>query len=252
MKIYNNDRFEKLPAAVFIDIDDTLYSYSAAHSKALAAVRDLVSQQFEIAGKNFDQVFDAARAAVKTSLRDSPSSRNRLLYFQQMFELIGVGSSPLEALNCEQTYWNTLLSEAILFPGVREFLDELRLNGVPVIALTNLTAQIQFRKLVYFDLHECFNYIVTSEQVGCEKPVPKIFDSALSRVQSNGKDVWMVGDDYKCDIEGAKRAINAVTIWKKSIAFLDYTDRAAADAEFKEFDEITKLVRVLANGGKEK
>ena len=41
MRVIHKDRFEKLPSAVFIDIDDTLYPYEAAHTKAMAIVSKL-------------------------------------------------------------------------------------------------------------------------------------------------------------------------------------------------------------------
>jgi HAD superfamily hydrolase (TIGR01549 family) len=248
MRVIKKDRFQKMPSAVFIDIDDTLYSYETAHIKAIVAVKNLVANKFEIAGKNFEEVFAAARADVKQCLEGAPSGRNRLLYFQKMFELIGVGSSPLDALNCEQTYWNTLMSESSLFPGVEEFLDELRLNGVPIIAVSNLTSQVQFRKLVYFELHEAFNFIVTSEQVGCEKPNPKIFEFALSRANCVGEDIWMVGDDLVCDIEGAKSAINATTLLKRGVMNQKISNYQAVDAHFSNFDKLTALLRRISDG----
>ena len=247
MRVVNKDRFKKLPSAVLVDIDNTLYSYETAHVKAMATVKDLVANKFEIAGKNFDEVFAAARADVKQCLEGAPSGRNRLLYFQKMFELVGVGSSPLDALNCEQTYWNTLMSESSLFQGVVGFLDELLLNGVSIIDVTNLTSQVQFRKLVYLELHETFNFIVTSEQVGCEKPNPKIFEFALGLAGCAGEETWMVGDDLLCDIEGAKSAINATTLLKQGVKNQKISNSQAVDAYFSDFDKLAELLRRIGD-----
>lgn len=247
MKVINKSRFKKFPSAVFMDIDDTLYPYEPAHNKALSAVRDLVSSEFEIAEENFDQVFKAARNEVKSILNGAPSARNRVLYFQRMFELIGVGSSPLKALNCEQTYWNTLLSEAKLFDGVTSFLEELRLNGITIIAVTNLTAQIQLRKLVYFNLQDAIDFIVTSEQVGCEKPDKRIFETALSHVNCPGESVWMVGDDLKCDIEGAKAAISATTLLKRKELDVGRLSSGAIDGYFSGYEKLTAMLRKLGH-----
>ena len=57
-----------------------------------------------------------------------------------------------------------------LFPGVREFLQQLKSIGIRTANITDLTAQIQFRKMVYFGLDEYFDYVVTSEEAGCDKP----------------------------------------------------------------------------------
>ena len=58
---------------------------------------------------------------------------------------------------------------AILFEGVKDLLDDIRLLGVPTAIVTDLTAQIQFRKIVYFGLDHYFVNIVTSEVDGIVK-----------------------------------------------------------------------------------
>jgi putative hydrolase of the HAD superfamily len=48
--------------------------------------------------------------------------------------------------------------------------------------------------------------LVTSEEVGVQKPDPKIFQTALDRVGVAAPDAAMVGDAWATDIEGARRA----------------------------------------------
>ena len=79
-----------------------------------------------------------------------------------MLEYMGLGSQILLSLDLEQTYWRTFLSHAILFNHVKELLDDLRLSSISTAVMTDLTTQIQFRKLVYFGLDSYFNFIVTS------------------------------------------------------------------------------------------
>jgi HAD superfamily hydrolase (TIGR01549 family) len=103
-----------------------------------------------------------------------------------MLEIMGVGSQVLLALDFEQTYWRTFLSHAVLFEGVKELLDDLRLLGIPTAIVTDLTAQIQFRKVVYFNLDHYFDYIVTSEEAGYDKPHPAPFQIALEKMRPKG------------------------------------------------------------------
>jgi putative hydrolase of the HAD superfamily len=51
-------------------------------------------------------------------------------------------------LDFEQTYWRTFFSNSVLFDGVKELLDDIRLLGIPAAIVTDLTAQIRFRKVV--------------------------------------------------------------------------------------------------------
>lgn len=170
MKINNPERFTRLPDAILFDTDNTLYHYDPVHAAAQAAVRDKVVDMFSISPDEFDRAFKQARDQVKNRLKHTASSHSRLLYLQRMLEIMGLGSQVLLALDFEQTYWRTFLSNAVLFDGVKDLLDDLRLLGVPTAIVTDLTAQIQFRKVVYFGLDHYFDYIVTSEEAGYDKP----------------------------------------------------------------------------------
>ena len=66
-----------------------------------------------------------------------------------------------------------------LFDDVLEFLDDLRLLGIPMVIVTDLTAQIQFRKIVYFGLDRYFDFVVTSEEAGQDKPNAAPFELAM-------------------------------------------------------------------------
>jgi FMN phosphatase YigB (HAD superfamily) len=131
VKIYNRERFDRLPDAILFDTDNTLYPYDPAHAAAQRAVRDKVVNTFSIHGDEFDKAFKEARNQVKTRLKHTASSHSRLLYLQRMLEIMGLGSQVLLALDFEQTYWRTFLSNAILFEGVKDLLDDLRLLGIP-------------------------------------------------------------------------------------------------------------------------
>ena len=61
------------------------------------------------------------------------------------------------------------------------------------------------RKLVYLEIDSLVDYLVTSEEVGVEKPSEKMFDKACSLVGVEPKDIWMIGDDPAKDLVGAEK-----------------------------------------------
>ena len=246
LTIYRADAFLTPPGAVLFDIDNTLYAYEPAHAVAMSAVRAKTAALFGIEPAAFDQVFDAARTATKAQLGSTASSHSRLLYFQRMVEMFGLGSQVLLALDLEQTYWRTLLSNATLFPGVNELLDDLRIAEVPRAIVTDLTAQIQFRKMIYFGLDHDVDYIVTSEEVGFEKPHPAPFEAAIAKMQAQGTCVWMIGDDPETDIVGARRAIQAVTLQKLHRGVTLGSGECQPDAAFTDFADVRALFARLA------
>ena len=139
-----------------------------------------------------------------------------------------------------------LHSPATLFDDVKELLDDLRLLGIPTAIVTDLTAQIQFRKVVYFGLDRYFNFIVTSEEAGFDKPHEAPFQIALEKKQSKGDVIWMIGDNPINDIGGAREKINAITLQKIHDGVEKGVGVNIPDATFKEFKEVRRLLGQLS------
>ena len=194
----------KLPEAVIFDTDNTLYPCAPAHREATRAVESKISKILGIKNDVFRSAFEEARNDIKMRLGNVASSHSRLLYMQRTIEKLGLGTRILLTLDLEQTYWRTFLTNSRLFPGVLEFIHFLKSKGIITANITDLTAQIQFRKLIYFGLDELFDYVVTSEEAGSDKPDKRPFEIALEKLQVEPEKVWMVGDSYECDIVGGR------------------------------------------------
>jgi HAD superfamily hydrolase (TIGR01549 family) len=248
MKIFNPERLNRLPDAILFDTDNTLYPYDPAHLAAQSAVKEKVISTFSIKSEDFDLASKEARQQVKKRLQHTAASHSRLLYMQRMLEIMGLGSQVLLALDFEQTYWRTFLTNAVLFHGVKELLDDIRLLGIPTAVVTDLTAQIQFRKVVYFGLDHYFDYIVTSEEAGFDKPHEAPFQIALEKMRPKGDCIWMIGDNPVNDIRGAREKINAVTLQKyhDGTAIGEYENKP--DAAFQEFSQLRSLIARLGAG----
>lgn len=242
IKYIKPSRFNRLPDAILFDTDNTLYHYDPPHKAAMQAVRDKATKMFGITPTTFDHAFDQARQQVKNRLKHTASSHSRLLYMQSMLENIGLGSQVMLALDLEQTYWRTFLGTATLFDDVKELLDDLRLLGIPTAIVTDLTAQIQFRKVVYFGLDHHFDFIVTSEEAGFDKPHDAPFRIALEKMRPHGDCVWMIGDNPVNDICGAREKISAITLQKLHPGVELGTGQNAPDLAFSEFTELRKLL----------
>ncbi len=248
MKFINPQRFDRLPDGILFDTDNTLYSYDPAHAAAMQAVREKVTRTFSISAALFDASFSQARSEIKERLSGSASSHSRLLYMQRMLEIIGLGSQVLLALDFEQTYWRTFLSRAELFAEVKELLDDLRLLGIPTAIVTDLTAQIQFRKIVYFGLDHYFDHIVTSEEAGFDKPHRAPFQIALDKMnlRSDLHCIWMIGDNEVNDIAGARQAVGAITIQKVHAGVAVGKGEGEPDAIMSQFTELRKLLNKIS------
>ena len=248
MNIINQKKFNKLPDSILFDMDNTLYEYDPAHKEAINAVRSKISNRLGIKKEDFDIAFNKARKTIKAQLGDVASSHSRLLYFQKMFENIGLKSQTLLSLDLEQTYWRIFLKNAILFDGVKDFLDDIRILGIPMVIVTDLTAQIQFKKVIYFNLDNYFDFIVTSEESGFDKPHPSSFELAIEKIQPKSNCVWMIGDSPKNDIFGARSSINAVCIQKIHEGVEIGKKLNEPDAYFTKFSELQKFIKRIKSG----
>lgn len=232
-----------LPRAVLFDLDNTLYAYDPAHHAGLAAVREKAERMLGLGADAFDAAFKKARSEVQQRLGATGAAHSRLLYFQRLIELVGMKTQVLLSLDFEQTYWRTFLANAKLFSGVKEFLEELKLLEIPTSVVTDLTAQIQFRKIVYFQLENYFDFVVTSEEAGADKPQPAPFQLAVEKLGVSSGPIWMIGDNPNVDIRGARDAVGAITFQKKHSGVDIQPD--VADMTFESFSELVVLLQRL-------
>ena len=214
MKILNKSELIKKPKAILFDTDNTLYDYYPANKIAEEAVCKKAKNLLGINKKDFYKFYKEAKNDVKTNLKRTASSHSRLLYFQRLIEILGYKAQLLLALDLEQTFWRTFLANAPLFPGVKDTLRFLKTEKIPIAVVTDLTSHIQLRKLTYFGLEDIFDAVVTSEEVGMDKPDKKNFLQVLNKLNlSNNAYFWMIGDNPIADIYGAKQ-LNSSTFQK--------------------------------------
>lgn len=90
--------------------------------------------------------------------------------------------------------------------GIEEFLSYLKGKRIRTAVLSNISYS---GKAVERRIRECmpnheFEFILATSEYLYRKPNPHIFELALERAALSPGEVWYVGDQYKCDIEGAK------------------------------------------------
>lgn len=199
------------PDIIAFDLDNTLYPYEKCHAPALATVLGELALKFNMSKDNVDSAYSEARGLVKKQLGECASSHSRLLYLLKTFEVLGFGPRPREALNFEQLYWRTYLSEMELAEGTNNLFSTIKMAKIPIALVTDLTASIQIRKLEVLGLSETFDYIVTSEECRGEKTSGASFALLAEKLgNSYGDRLWMVGDS-DADMS-AKTHLGATTI----------------------------------------
>ena len=182
--------------AVFLDLDNTLYSYAPCHAEALkSAFRTYRKYVAILSWKTFCSRYGHARKIIHERLAGQAASHSRLLYFQTLLELSSSRTDPRNTLRLEKSYWDAFLKRMRLKPWVLPFLRFCRKNRKAVLVVTNLTTDIQLRKLRELRLEKFVDYLVSSEEAGIEKPGIGIFRLALKKSGCRPGEVLMIDDE---------------------------------------------------------
>lgn len=200
--------FPKVPLegvkGILLDIDNTIYHYESCHKPSLNILIKELAKLLRASEGIIKKEFLNSRKIVNNRLYNTASSHSRFLYIQLTIEkIIGV-SDIRNTLKLEELYWNTFLSKMKLNEDAKKFIIHCNSKNIPICCVTDLTAEIQFRKLLKLNLENKIKYIVTSEEVGIEKPNKKMFLTALEKLSLNTNHVIMIGDSNPKDILGGK------------------------------------------------
>lgn len=188
---------------VICDLDDTLYDYSSIHPIAMDAVSKFMNLEFHIEHSKFIEEFKKAQYSVKLQIgSDFAASHNRLLYFQRLMEnlcLPVIQYAPI----LYDIYWDTMLDNMELNNGVVDMLEYWKKKDITLGICTDLTAQIQYRKIKKLEIEQYISFLVTSEEAGIEKPNSKIFELCLEKSKYLSEQCCFIGDNFIKDIKGA-------------------------------------------------
>jgi putative hydrolase of the HAD superfamily len=130
------------------------------------------------------------------------------------------------------------------FEGARSALQALS-TRFRLALVSNGPADLQRTKLAASDLGRFFERVIISGEVGVAKPRPRIFTLALESLGCPPQAAMMVGDDWRNDVEGAKRAgVDAIFVERERAAGCDRSsaDRTAVAATIKCFADVPALL----------
>ena len=221
---------------ILIDLDNTLYDYERCHKVALIYLVEFLSSRSEIDKKTLHVCYQQVREEIHHELKVVASMHNRLLYLQRLAERLDHQLIP-HVLEGYYLYWDVYIKHIVLFDGVKEFLDKNKDKKIAFV--TDLTADVQHKKLLHLNLWPVTTALVTSEEAGCEKPDERIFRLALKKLYLKPAQVCMIGDDYQKDIVGATK------LGIKSYWFNPGAQKVKPHPLVTEFKDFKKLLECL-------
>jgi putative hydrolase of the HAD superfamily len=104
---------------------------------------------------------------------------------------------------------------AELIPGAAELVCELKRRGFLLALVADGRPGTYRNVLGQYGLYDLFDAVAISEEVGAEKPDPRLFEHALHqlgiRPEKYGR-VIMVGNHLERDVKGANR-LGLISVW---------------------------------------
>ena len=160
----------------------------------------------------FSKLYSDSRSWIKRFLADSAASHSRALYFQRFVE-IKTGRPNTDLITTLlDGYYSGFYKSMTPFPELKKALTSLQKKNYRLGIITNMQANIQYKKISLLGLGDMFEEIVTSEAVGHEKPHPLIFYHTLSLMGGIPENTFMIGDSLQHDINPAS-FIGITPIW---------------------------------------
>ncbi len=187
----------------FLDLDDTLYSYEPCHEAGLTGLINFAVTNLSLTRESVLVAYKSARKEINARLTGQAASHSRLLYAKEICERLGLSvvnySMPLE-----KAYWDHFFIKMVLREDVLKFLESIKARKWKLALVTDLTTEIQLKKLSHLGIGDLFDVIVTSEEAGKEKPATEIFNLAFRKLKAEKFSSVMIGDNYEKDVLGAR------------------------------------------------
>ncbi len=202
---------------ILFDIDNTLYDYDRGNEAALRVVCAYCKEHFgwkeEVTFLRQKQARKDVEAVIGTNCA---ASHNRLIRFQRMLEKENLPLEP-HVMNLYHGYWDTLIDTIEPTEDVTSFFRWAKETHRRIGIATNMTAYIQYKKLQKLSVLQDVDFMVTSEEVGAEKPDPAFFSYCMGKANCATQECLMIGDSLKGDVLGARNA-GLQALWLQAYA----------------------------------
>ncbi|RBQ22726.1 putative HAD-hydrolase [Candidatus Methanobinarius endosymbioticus] len=184
--------------AIFFDIDGTLLDTSSFVEVARKSAIDIMIEN------GLPSTKDETYSLLKEIIAEKGSNYDK--HFNVLTERIcGKEDYRLVALGMV-TYHNVKFALLRPFSKTIRVLIYLKNKGYKLGVISNGITKKQWEKLVRLDIHDFFEEVITSGEVGFEKPQKEIFEEALNRMGCKAENSIMIGNKVEIDIMGAIHA----------------------------------------------
>lgn len=214
-------------SAVFFDLDETLIVRSGA-------IRAFITDQYRRFEQDLGGLDEPTYVEGFLTMEDNGRIPKDQLYPVFVARL---GITRVEPGVLLEDYRSNYPRYAVMNPGARDTIVNLRQQGVRTGIVTNGNDRVQNAKIDSIGIRDLMDTIVISEDVGLRKPEVAIFEVATVNVGVEAGESLFVGDNPEVDIVGAANA-GLQTAWFRNGMDWPHGLLPRADADIDHLPEI--------------
>lgn len=144
--------------------------------------------------------------------KDADLEVHNRVFSKYLYESLGI-KLDIDFDMIDRIFWDNA-SPGKPTDGIEEFLDYLNDEGIRTVVLSNISysGKVVEERICNLIPGNHFEFIISTSEYLFRKPNKRIFNLVMEKADLKASDIWFVGDNFECDIEGAKEA-GMTPIW---------------------------------------
>ncbi|CAM4277997.1 YjjG family noncanonical pyrimidine nucleotidase [Erysipelothrix aquatica] len=221
---------------ILLDIDNTLLDFTASQDIAFGKLlndlgipySDALKEKYLTINHQLWHDHEAGHIPKETIMEQR---------FARSFEDYEVNMSGYEM---DDKFRQHVENHPILMPNAKELLAKIT-DKYTLAIVTNGISRTQHKRLHNVGIHDIFEAIVISSDVGATKPSPVFFDYTFKQLPHADKTTTLIiGDSLSADIQGGNRA-GITTVWYNPKQ-IENTSNIIPDYEITDLMELLSIV----------
>jgi len=193
---------------LFLDLDNTILDSKGAYNYSLSMISKFWKKEFK--EDDFLEQFEEVKKEIKKRLQFLPYHRSRLIVFKEIIDKKQLKLNSKLLLKLEYLYFYNFIQYINIYKKgnknkykiLFKILNQLE-KTTKIYLLTNESLRTQLIKTKQFIPPKLYLNLITSEEVGKEKPSIEYFTFAIEKSKISRENLTMIGDSLEDDIIGA-------------------------------------------------
>ena len=198
IRFINSKELDNFSYAIF-DLDQTLYDYEECNKIAIEKITKFMKKEFGLDEKMILESYMNSRKTTNNGLKNTSSMHSRFLYIKKMLENLSIDNKINYTVEIYNLYWEEFFKKMQLFDWVESTFKKLYNKNITIIIATDFSAKIQFEKIKILKIEKYIETIITSQEIGEEKPSTKFSERVMKLTNANSNAIFYVGDNPKKD-----------------------------------------------------